>query len=387
MRIALIHSFYSSDQPSGENRVVVDQADALQRAGHEVRIIARHTDDLAGSSTYHVRSAWTVATGRGASPVDELREFNPDIVHIHNLFPNFATNWVASWHGPVVATLHNYRAVCANGLLYRDGHQCSECPDGSPLQAVRHGCYRGSRMATIPVAVGLSRRGPTFLDHVDRVVVTSPGSARILGGYLPGLAPFDLVPNFGVGQSQQPLAASERTSWLAMGRFTPEKGFLELIEMWPHGSALIVIGDGPQSEALAVAAKEKAITIRPSMPIEELRRILPSHRGLVFPSRWPDVAPQVVVEAMRVGLPVIAHRANVVADLVASSGAGAAYDDAPSLAEALEAISVDLPLMSAQAVRTFERDWTEESWLAGIEAVYSFAISVRTGRPERGPRA
>lgn len=380
MRIAVIHSFYSSDQPSGENRVVIDQADALQEAGHDVRIISRRTDDLARSPGYRVKSAWTVATGRGTSPAGDLRDFDPDVVHIHNLFPNFSTDWVAEWPGPVVATLHNYRSVCANGLLYRDGHQCFECPGKSRMPAVLHACYRDSRIATVPVAVGLLRRGPNVLEQVDRVIVTSPGSARILASHLPGTAQLELVPNFGSGDPQQPLAPAERVAWLAMGRFTPEKGFLELIGSWPSGTPLIVIGDGPQREALVSAAKGKAVEIRSSMSIEELRRVVPGHRGLVFPSRWPDVAPQVVVEAMRVGLPVIAHRANVVADLVNATGAGATYDDTASLTTALETVSANLSLMSARAVTTFEREWTQKTWLTRIEAVYEAVVAIKTGR-------
>lgn len=380
MRIAVIHSFYSSDQPSGENRVVTDQADALQAAGHDVRIIARSTDDLAHSPHYRLKSAWTVASGRGPSPVDELRDFDPDVVHIHNLFPNYSTDWVVEWPGPIVATLHNYRSVCANGLLYRDGHQCFECPRSSPVAAVLHGCYRDSRIATVPVALGLSRRGRNFLDKVDRIIVTSPGSARILADHLPGTARLELIPNFGSGDPQQPFVSQERNAWLAMGRFTPEKGFLELIRSWPSGTPLVVIGDGPQREALVSAASGKAVEIRPSMSIDELRRVVPGHRGLVFPSLWPDVAPQVVVEAMRVGLPVVAHRANVVADLVNETGAGASYDDTASLSSALETVSANLALMSARAVKTFEREWTQTAWLTRIEAVYESALTRETGR-------
>ena len=68
MRIAVVHSFYTGAQPSGENNVVLDQVAQLERAGHEVSLIARHTDDLSIGRAYPLRAALTVATGRGASP-------------------------------------------------------------------------------------------------------------------------------------------------------------------------------------------------------------------------------------------------------------------------------------------------------------------------------
>jgi hypothetical protein len=46
VRIAMVHSFYSSSQPSGENTVVLNEVDALRRAGHEVALFAAHTDEL-----------------------------------------------------------------------------------------------------------------------------------------------------------------------------------------------------------------------------------------------------------------------------------------------------------------------------------------------------
>ena len=49
LRIALVHSFYRSDSPSGENAMVEAQAAALRRRGHEVRLLAASSDDVAGS--------------------------------------------------------------------------------------------------------------------------------------------------------------------------------------------------------------------------------------------------------------------------------------------------------------------------------------------------
>ena len=102
MRIAVVHSFYSSSQPSGENRVVEDQVALLRDAGHEVLLVARHTDEESERSLYAVRAAGWVATGRGGDPTAQLRAFAPDIVHVHNLFPNIGTRWMKFWEGPVL---------------------------------------------------------------------------------------------------------------------------------------------------------------------------------------------------------------------------------------------------------------------------------------------
>jgi hypothetical protein len=84
----MVHSFYSSAQPSGENTVVLNEVDALRRAGHEVALFAAHTDELEGEVFYKLRSGMRVATGYGRNPLKAINDFSPDVVHVHNLFPN-----------------------------------------------------------------------------------------------------------------------------------------------------------------------------------------------------------------------------------------------------------------------------------------------------------
>src|SRR3954451_274021 len=122
LRIALVHSYFSSRVPSGENRAVDAQAAALRQAGHVVEVVAQYTDERLRRLTYPVEAALTVATGRGPSPLPELERFTPDLVHVHGLFPNFGKHWLTHWQGPVVATMHNYRPLCPAATLFRDGH-------------------------------------------------------------------------------------------------------------------------------------------------------------------------------------------------------------------------------------------------------------------------
>ena len=59
MRIALVHSYYSSRVPSGENRVVDAQARALRDVGHEVQVVAELTDRRLRRRTYPLEAAFT----------------------------------------------------------------------------------------------------------------------------------------------------------------------------------------------------------------------------------------------------------------------------------------------------------------------------------------
>jgi len=374
LRIAVIHSFYSGSQPSGENSVVLDQASQLNDAGHAVMVIGRHTDHESQRPGYMVRSAWGVTTGRGTDPSNEIRAFRPDVVHIHNLFPNLGTRWVRQWIGPVAVSLHNYRFACANGLLFRNNQQCCECPDRGMLRSVIHGCYRDSRVASIPLAVSRRADQKRVLARADAVITTSHASDSLLRSIVTPPMKTYVVPNFGGGEAVTPLAARHRRGWIALGRMTPEKGLLELARAWPDGHSLTIIGDGPQFTEIQESVGGREINVHSSVGREEMRTLLPKFIGLVFPSQWPEVAPQVIVEGMRVGLPVVAFRDNGVAEVVSESGAGRLYGDAASLTLAVQDVSSNCEEFSKLATDYYSKYWRPEVWLASMERVYADII-------------
>ena len=91
------------------------------------------------------RTIWNSSTYREITAL--IREHHPDVIHCHNTFPLISPSvyWAAARQGvPVVQTLHNYRLVCINPYLYRNGRICEDCLGRSPLRGVIHRCYRGS---------------------------------------------------------------------------------------------------------------------------------------------------------------------------------------------------------------------------------------------------
>jgi glycosyltransferase involved in cell wall biosynthesis len=108
------------------------------------------------------------------------------------------------------------------------------------------------------------------------------------------------------GPRRNPAMASQTV--IAVGRLSPEKGFAELIEAWnrarPKDLDLQIIGDGPERQRLEELAGPSVELVgrRSSAEVAELMR---SSRALVFPSRWFEGQPLVVLEALAAGLPII----------------------------------------------------------------------------------
>src|SRR5215469_13205445 len=188
MKILLVHNRYRSGAPSGENRVVDQEAEALAALGHEVVRFERSSDEieqwsLAKKASLPARTIWSRETRRDLNAA--LREHSPDVVHVHNTFPLLSGSVLYACRDarvPVVATVHNYRLACANGTFFRSGAVCHDCAHGLPVRGALHGCYRESRVATAPVALAMSLHRQAWRSLVSAYVFISASQRDLLAG-------------------------------------------------------------------------------------------------------------------------------------------------------------------------------------------------------------
>ncbi len=316
-----------------------------------------------------------MATGRGASPLAAIDRFGPDVVHVHNLFPNFGRRWVRDLARPLVATLHNFRPLCVNGLLYRDGAVCTLCPDGRRWSGLRYACYRDSRLASLPLTVA-NLPGPAHdpvLAAADRLIVLSDLAAEVYARA--GLASHRMTvwPNFlradldpGAGRD-----APEPAGFLSVGRFFPEKAVDRLAAAWPaDGPLLRVVGEGPEEARIRAAAAGKPIEILGRVSRERVVELMRSSVGMVFPSAWYEGFPLVYAEAMAAGLPVLAWSPNVVARWVADDGTGLATSWDEDLGETLAVAATAFPARRSRCRAVFEERYSQTAYVARAEALY-----------------
>ena len=195
MRILLVHNRYRSAAPSGENRVVDQEGEALAALGHEVLRFGRSSDEigqwsLAKKASLPARTVWSRETVRELKAA--LREHRPDVVHVHNTFPllSAAVLYVCrDARIPVVATIHNYKLACANGTFFRDGAVCHDCAHALPVPAVLHGCYRESPVATAPVALAMGLHRQAWKSLVSAYILISRSQRELAKRSRPSARP------------------------------------------------------------------------------------------------------------------------------------------------------------------------------------------------------
>jgi glycosyltransferase involved in cell wall biosynthesis len=312
-----------------------------------------------------------------------FRTESPDVAHFHNTFPLLspAAYYAARAEGvAVVQTLHNFRLVCANAMLYRDGHHCHDCIDRAlPFGAVVHACYRGSRAASA-VAAGMlvtHRALGTWRRAVTKyVALTAFARDTFIAGGLPAdriaIKPNTLADDPGVGTHQGGYA-------LYVGRLSVEKGVDQLLNAWrllPTPFKLVVAGSGPLERSPWRDLPH--VTWLGQQPQERVLELMRDASFLVFPSRLYEGCPVTLVQAFATGLPVVASRHGSIGEIVADGATGwhVQPGDLSSIVTAVEraiANQGERERRGAQARAEFVAKYTAEANYRTLMAIYSDA--------------
>ncbi len=392
LHVLVVHNRYRSGQPSGEDRIVDQEMALLASAGHRVTAFERHSDDIASMSlldraSVPLRVPWNGAVR--AELVARLRAERPDVVHIHNTFPLLSPSVVAACADvgvPAVATLHNYLQVCPSGTLYRAGHVCTDCTGRFPLPALWHGCYRGSRLATVPLTVTMLANRRRWWTSVAPFFCISDAQRKIL--IQAGMPAQRLVVkhNFVVDPSIRRAGPGEHLLYL--GRMTEEKGLRLLMAAWDLiaasggiGVPLVLAGTGPLDEEVRRWAHRRAdIQYLGLRSKTECAELLGRSTAVVAPSVWMESFGLVVVEAMAAAVPAVAAAHGAFVELVHDGVTGLLHrpGDVVSLVECLRRIQTEVDrnlAFGAAARRCYESRFTPAVGLAALIAGYRAAIT------------
>ncbi len=386
MRVLLLHNRYQVR--GGEDSAVDLECEMLRGAGLTVDLLEANNNEIAGAAQ-QVKAALRVAYSLPArrTVAARIRSFKPDVVHVHNFFPVLSPSVYDACRAArvaVVQTLHNYRLICANALLFRDGKTCIECLDRTLLlPAIRHNCYRGSKAGSAAVAamIGLHRVRRTWAERVQRFIVLTRFARDLFTDYahIPAekisIKP-NSAPDPGVGAGTGGYA-------LYVGRLSQEKGIEALLAAAMHndglGIPLRIAGDGPlrgKVHALCAPGKIEYIGLQDAAGVRQLMR---DARVLVIPSLWYEGLPMVVPEAFGAGLPIVASRIGALETLIEEDGNGllAELGDPASIAQAVRRITAGGDFeqsLRRRARATYEAIYHPEANLRLLCRIYEQAV-------------
>jgi glycosyltransferase involved in cell wall biosynthesis len=389
MRILQAHNYYSS-AVGGEEAVLDAERELLQSRGHAVERVEVYNESAVPSSLRTgVGTMWSLRSYREMR--EAIRRISPDLAHFHNTFVRLSPSvyWATiAERVPVVQTLHNYRLTCANGMLMRNGLPCEECVGRFPWPALAHRTYRGSLAATGAV-VGMqqiNRVLGTYQNKVDAYITPTDFARKVM--VRSGLPEerVSVKPNFVTDPLSSLEKRPEHTEQIAfVGRVAYEKGVDLLLDAWrriePSSTRPIIVGDGPAREDLIRDFGDlQDVEWRGWLGREEVLREIASSRYLVIPSRWYEVFPLVILEALALGTPVIAPDHGGFPDIISSGDNGFLFtpNDVGSLASVLDsALRLDESSwldLGKNARRSYLERYTPEVNYPILMGIYEEAI-------------
>jgi glycosyltransferase involved in cell wall biosynthesis len=402
MKVLCVHNFYGSEAPSGENIAYETEVALLRKYGCQVVEYTTRSDSLRrrpflGPIIGAFSCLWNPFALRRLRRL--LLAERPDIMHVHNVFPRLSPGILAASAGTntaAVLTLHNYRVACAGGTATRNGGPCQICIDQvSVLPALRNRCYRGSALATIPVAgmIAAHRWLGTLAKNVDAFVALTEFQRTLLSG--PGLLPRDRVyirPNFMPGNHLR-LPLEARGDYVAfVGRLSRDKGPSLLLKAWRLWGAraprLVFVGDGEEQVSLRELSRslgmQERIEFLGRMPTDATLHIIQHARLIVVPSVGLEGFPMVIREAFAYGVPVIASDAGALPQIVKESGGGEVFATGNEYALARTLVDLwgdeeRLVRMSGAAAAAFESLYSETAAYSRVIDIYAAAMARRRG--------
>lgn len=314
--ILIVHNYYQI--PGGEDTVVANEKKMLEEHGHKVVLYSRNNSELKEMSklkklTFPVTTIFNPRTYKEIKKL--IKKENIEIVHVHNTLNLIspAVYYAArSMKVPVVQTIHNFRLLCPGATFYRDGHICEDCVKHGLKCAVKHSCYRGSRIQTLACVISTwFHRMTGIYGKINYICLTEFNKNKLLE--LKQIKPervfvkpnFVESPNIFIPEEQR------ENQFVFAGRLDKLKGIDILFEAWKQMGdevpRLVVCGTGPMEEwcKTFIANNKVNIELKGFVQNQETRKIIAHSKALILPTQWYEGFPMSIVEAFSVGTPVI----------------------------------------------------------------------------------
>ena len=341
MRILLVNKYYYLR--SGTERYLFNLKRLLEARGHTVAVFAMHHPnnrpaiyerhfvphvDFRDISPLNRLSAalrviWFLQAARKIVPV--LDAFQPDIVHLSNIYHQLSPSILLPVHRrhiPIVQTLHDYKLICPNYLLYTHGAPCVRCRNGNYFQAARHRCLHGSLVWSLLSAVEMTlhKTWRVYERHVASFITPSAflkSTVQSFGVPAKQLLhiPYMLYPK------EIAIPKGDADYFAYIGRLSREKGLSTLLRAMRQlpQTRLLIVGDGrmrPVLERMVQENEMSNVRFTGYLSGKALDAALARARFTVLPSEWYEVFGQSITESFVVGKSVVAARIGGMPELI-----------------------------------------------------------------------
>lgn len=346
-RILQVHNFYQI--PGGEDVVVRNEKRLLEEHGHKVYTYYRSNAELKEGGKFSklcvpFTAIYSFKTVREVKKL--IKEYQIDIVHVHNTLTMVSPSvfYAAfSCHVPIVQTLHNFRMLCPAGSFFRDNVICEECVQGGLKCAVKHKCYRNSKLQSfVSAAVLKVHRVLGTYRKVNFICLTEFNRNKLLAlGDIVDAKKIFIKPNFTFAEGIEPSNVPEQEEYyLFAGRVEALKGVdiaIKAFEQIPDRK-LYIAGTGPMMDEMQAYVNEhniQNVKFLGYLQKEDMTEKFYHAKAVIMTSQCYEAFAMTIAEAYSYGVPVIAGRVGNMEGMVQEGVTGVkfTYNSSSDLAE------------------------------------------------------
>ncbi|MFT5522762.1 MAG: glycosyltransferase involved in cell wall biosynthesis [Pirellulaceae bacterium] len=319
---------------NGEATVVDRVTDLVEANGGECRVMSRSSVGIDHSVLKKFSAFWNGLYSRKSyvEMKNVIAEYQPDIVHAHNLYPLFSPSVLVAAREeniPVVLTVHNHGLTCPRSDHLNKGKICEKCVGGKEYNCVLQNC-RENILESVAYAARatIARKFKLFTDNVTTVIALSTFARERFQNYGFRDDQISVLPNLFASPVDDNLDLAVERSFVGFaGRLSPEKGTSCLA----RASHLIpeipirLAGDGVEKTKLESQVGSN-VTFLGRCNQDEMNSFYRQARFIVVPSLCFEMCPLVIVEAMSHGIPVIASRIGGLSEIVRDGETGLLFE-------------------------------------------------------------
>ena len=275
-----------------------------------------------------------------------IKEYQIDIVHVHNTLTMVSPSvFYAAFrcHVPIVQTLHNFRMLCPAGSFFRDNVICEECVQGGLKCAVKHKCYRNSKLQSfVSAAVLKVHRVLGTYRKVNFICLTEFNRNKLLAlGDIVDAKKIFIKPNFTFAEGIEPSNVPEQEEYyLFAGRVEALKGVdiaIKAFEQIPDRK-LYIAGTGPMMDEMQAYVNEhniQNVKFLGYLQKEDMTEKFYHAKAVIMTSQCYEAFAMTIAEAYSYGVPVIAGRVGNMEGMVQEGVTGVkfTYNSSSDLAE------------------------------------------------------
>lgn len=257
-----------------------------------------------------IRLIWNREAARKFAAL--LDDFKPDLIHAHNIYHQLSPSILKEAKKrkiPIIMTLHDYKLICPNYLMFTHGKTCEKCLSGNYLNCISNNCYYSYSKSLLAALESFLHNTiwHSYRNNIDLFISPSIYLKEEMIQAAWEEQKIEVLTNPAPEYSPQ----SDGTRLLYFGRLSIEKGLDVLIEALKlTNENLDIVGSGSYESVLRSKVNqlglEKRVSFYGQLEGEALEKLKREAKAIILPSLWAENMPLALLESLAYGKLIIA---------------------------------------------------------------------------------